>query len=79
MEVISFMLSREVETLIRGNERSSLLMDLTNMEFVLVEIIHRVYSDIKNKTRNFINNAESNLLILGYEDIKRPVSNSHAQ
>ncbi|KAJ0111536.1 hypothetical protein Patl1_00203 [Pistacia atlantica] len=25
---------------------------------------------MKKKTRNFVNNAEFNLLILGYEDIK---------
>ncbi|KAL2244155.1 UNVERIFIED_CONTAM: DNA-directed RNA polymerase subunit beta [Sesamum indicum] len=34
---------------------------------------------MKKKTRNFVNNAESNLLILGYEDIKWATSNSHAQ
>ncbi|GJS07736.1 RNA polymerase C [Tanacetum coccineum] len=32
---------------------------------------------MKKKTRNFVNNAESSLLILGYEDIKWATSNSH--
>ncbi|KAM7460085.1 hypothetical protein LguiA_035915 [Lonicera macranthoides] len=34
---------------------------------------------MQKTTRNFVNNAESNLLILGYEDIKWATSNSHAQ
>ncbi|THU42644.1 hypothetical protein C4D60_Mb00t10710 [Musa balbisiana] len=34
---------------------------------------------LKKKTRNFVNNAGWNLLILGYEDIKWDTSNSHVQ
>ncbi|KAF3452182.1 hypothetical protein FNV43_RR08280 [Rhamnella rubrinervis] len=34
---------------------------------------------MKKKNRNFVNNAELNLLILGYEDIKWDTSNWHAQ
>ncbi|ERM98365.1 hypothetical protein AMTR_s01499p00009870 [Amborella trichopoda] len=33
----------------------------------------------EKKTRNFVNNAELNLLILGYEDIKWDTSNWHVQ
>ncbi|GER27661.1 DNA-directed RNA polymerase subunit beta [Striga asiatica] len=43
-----------------------------------LELNHCLKSEMKKKTRNFVNNAGSNLLILGYEDIKWATSNSHA-